>query len=57
MEQGYLERLVNFDWGVPTHATPDALERAAELTRRMKFALRALNQPTVASLAATTARS
>jgi hypothetical protein len=55
VEQGYLERLVDFDWGIPTHAPPDALERAAELTRRMKFALRALNQPTVASLAATAA--
>lgn len=55
VEQGYLERLVDFDWGVPTHAPPDALERAAELTRTMKFALRALNRPAVASLAATAA--
>jgi hypothetical protein len=55
VEQGYLERLVDFDWGVPTHAPPDALERAAELTRRMKFALRALDRPHVASLAATAA--
>jgi hypothetical protein len=55
VEQGYLERLVSFDWGVPTHAPPDALERAAELTRRMKFALRALDRPHVASLAATAA--
>jgi hypothetical protein len=55
VEQGYLERLEDFDWGIPTHAPPDALERAAELTRRMKFALRALNRPHVASLAATAA--
>lgn len=55
VERGYLERLVDFDWGVPTHAPPDALERAAELTRRMKFALRALDRPHVASLAATAA--
>ncbi|HEU4884843.1 MAG TPA: hypothetical protein VFT45_21475, partial [Longimicrobium sp.] len=55
VEQGYLERLEDFDWGIPTHAPPDALERAAELTRRMKFALRALDRPHVASLAATAA--
>jgi hypothetical protein len=55
VEQGYLERLVDFDWGVPTHAPPDALERAAALTRQMKFALRALDRPHVASLAATAA--
>jgi hypothetical protein len=55
VEQGYLERLVDFDWGIPTHAPPDALERAAELTRKMKFALRALDRPHVASLAATAA--
>jgi hypothetical protein len=55
VEQGYLERLEDFDWGVPTHAPPDALERAAELTRKMKFALRALDRPHVASLAATAA--
>lgn len=55
VEQGYLERLEDFDWGIPTHAPPDALERAAELTRRMKLALRALDRPHVASLAATAA--
>ncbi|HEX2210840.1 MAG TPA: hypothetical protein VHG93_24365 [Longimicrobium sp.] len=55
VERGYLERLVHFDWGVPTHASPDALERAAELTRKMKFALRALDRPHMASLAATAA--
>jgi hypothetical protein len=55
VEQGYLERLVDFDWGIPTHAPPDALERAAELTQRMKFALRALDRPHLASLAATAA--
>jgi hypothetical protein len=55
IERGYLERLVDFDWGVPTHAPPDALARAAELTRRMRFALRALDRPHVASLAATAA--
>jgi len=51
VEQGFLERLVGFDWGVPVEAG-EAAERAATLTRRMRIALRALDRPHVASLAA-----
>ena len=54
VERGYLERLVDFDWTVFI-PEPDATQRAAELTQRMKIALRALNQPSLASLAATAA--
>ena len=51
VEQGFLERLVDFDWGVPVESA-DATERAAALTRRMRIALRALDRPHVTSLAA-----
>ena len=51
VEHGYLERLVDFDWGVPVE-TAGATERAAALIRRMRIALRALDQPHVTSLAA-----
>ncbi|HEX6910031.1 MAG TPA: hypothetical protein VF142_06540 [Longimicrobium sp.] len=51
VEQGFLERLVDFDWGVPVE-TEGATERAAALTRRMRIALRALDRPHVTSLAA-----
>jgi hypothetical protein len=51
VEQGFLERLVDFDWGVPVEAA-EATERAAALTRRMRIALRALDRPHVTSLAA-----
>lgn len=51
VERGYLERLVDFDWGVPVE-TEGATERAAVLTKRMRIALRALDKPHVTSLAA-----
>ncbi|HYW10717.1 MAG TPA: hypothetical protein VE871_02140 [Longimicrobium sp.] len=51
VEQGFLERLVDFDWGVPVESAA-ATERAAALTRRMRLALRALDRPHVTSLAA-----
>ena len=51
VEQGFLERLADFDWGVPVESA-EATERAAELTRRMRIALRALDRPHVTSLAA-----
>jgi hypothetical protein len=51
VEQGFLERLVDFDWGVPVESA-EATERAAVLTRRMRIALRALDRPHVTSLAA-----
>ncbi len=51
VEQGYLDRLVDFDWGVPVESA-EATERAATLTRRMRIALRALDRPHVTSLAA-----
>ncbi|HEU0299702.1 MAG TPA: hypothetical protein VFR37_09615 [Longimicrobium sp.] len=54
VEHGYLERLESFDWTVAM-PEPDATARAAELTRRMRIALRALDRPHVASLAATAA--
>lgn len=54
VEQGFLEPLVGFDWGVPVEAA-EATERAAALTRRMRIALRALDRPHVTSLAAVAA--
>ncbi|HEX2078438.1 MAG TPA: hypothetical protein VHG08_12040 [Longimicrobium sp.] len=54
VENGYLERLENFDWTVAM-PEPDETAIAAEVTRRMRIALRALDRPHVASLAATAA--
>lgn len=51
VEQGFLEPLADFNWGVAVEAA-EATERAAALTRRMRVALRALDRPHVTSLAA-----
>jgi hypothetical protein len=51
VEQGFMEPLVDFSWGVAVEAA-EATERAAVLTRRMRIALRALDRPHVTSLAA-----
>lgn len=51
VENGYLERIADFDWGVPVE-TEGATERAAALIGRMRLALRALDRPHVTSLAA-----
>lgn len=51
VEQGFLERLAEFDWGVPVESA-DATERAEALIRRMRIALRALDRPHVTSMAA-----
>ena len=51
VERGFLERLAEFDWGVPVESA-DATERAEALIRRMRIALRALDRPHVTSMAA-----
>lgn len=51
VENGYLERLEKFDWTVAI-PEPDETAIAAQLTRRMRIALRALDRPHVTSLAA-----
>ena len=52
VEQGFLERLVDFDW-TPGIAVPaDATSRASTLTRRISLALRLLNRPHLSAAAA-----
>lgn len=50
--QGFLERLVRFDWTPGVRVPEDAAGRATALTRRIRLALRLLHRPHLAGLGA-----